>query len=396
MNNPTLQLRPGREKPILHGHPWIFSGAIQEWHGRPNPGDPVEIFAHDGTWLARGLANPQASLPVRIYTRNPNQPLDQAYFATLIDRALALRRSLLTPTTNACRLIFSEADGLSGLIADRYADALSIHLSAACLLPHLPAMLAHIRKETGCTHLRVTADADDAAREKMDLSLLPQSAQLPNAPVQIQQDGFSFEVDITTGQKTGFYLDQRLNRARIAAYAKDRRVLSCHCYTGALEIYLDRAGAKEITSLDSSAPALAQARRHAELNNVTTPIEWHEADVPLALRKFRDQARTFDLIILDPPKLVLNAAQKDRGLRAYKDINLLAMKLLTPGGILATFSCSGLVTREDLKTVLAWSAQDANRTVQILEQLAQPPDHPILIGVPETEYLHGFICTVNP
>lgn len=418
MNNASLQLRAGREKPVLHGHPWIFSGAIQEWHGRPNVGDPVEVFSHDGTWLARGLANPQASLPVRIYTRNQQQPLDENFFAAQIARALALRRGLLTETTNSCRLVFSEADGLSGLIIDRYADALSVHLSAACLLPHLPALLSPIRKETGITRIHLTADEDDEAREKFPglldhvskLSNLANASSSPRsggeergegagdiaAPVRILHDGHHYEVNITTGQKTGFYLDQRFNRARIATYAKDRRVLSCHCYTGALEVYLDPAAPKEITSIDSSGPALAQAKIHAKMNALQTPIEWLEADVPLALRKFRDQARTFDLIILDPPKLVLNAAQKDRGLRAYKDINLLAMKLLTPGGILATFSCSGLVTREDLKTVLAWSAKDANRSVQILEQLAQPPDHPILIGVPETEYLHGFICSVNP
>jgi 23S rRNA (cytosine1962-C5)-methyltransferase len=395
MNNASLQLRAGREKPVLHGHPWIFSGAIADWHGRPNVGDPVEIFSHDGTWLARGLANPQASLPVRIYTRNQQQPLDEKFFASLVSRALSLRSGMVSETTNACRLVFSEADGLSGLIVDRYADALSIHISAAALVPHLPAMLAHISKETGITRIHLTADEDDAAREKMPDSFKTLSSP-ETSPVRILHDSHTFEVDITSGQKTGFYLDQRFNRARIAAHARDRRVLSCHCYTGALEVYLDRSGAKEITSIDSSGPALVQAKRHAELNSVKIQIEWLEADVPLALRKFRDQAKTFDLIILDPPKLVLNAAQKDRGLRAYKDINLLAMKLLTPGGILATFSCSGLVTREDLKMVLGWSAKDANRTVQILEQLSQPPDHPVLIGVPETEYLHGFICSVNP
>ncbi len=395
MNDATIQLRAGREKPLLHGHPWIFSGAIAEWHGRPEIGDPVEIFSSDGTWLARGLANPSIGLPIRAYTRNRDEKIDDAFFASRLDRAIALRRELFrSPETDAYRLVFSEADGLSGLIVDRYAGALAVRISAAALVPHLPGIIRHLAAACGSNMIHIGTGSDDAEREQINSSELARLSGDASAPVMIHQDGFSFEVDIAGGQKTGFYLDQRTNRSRIASYARDRRVLSCHCYTGALEIYLDRAGAKEITAIDSSGPALAQARRHSEMNALKTPVEWLEADVPLALRKFRDQARNFDLIVLDPPKFVLTAAQKEKGLRAYKDINLLAMKLLVPGGFLATFSCSGLVTREDLKLVLGWAAKDANRSVQILEHFSQPPDHPILIGVPETEYLCGFICRV--
>lgn len=394
MNDATIQLLPGREKPVLHGHPWIFSGAIREWHGRPGVGDPVEVFSSDGVWLARGLANPAAGLPVRLYTRNRDERLDAGFFAARLDRAIALRQGLMDgETTNACRLVFSEADGLSGLIVDRYGAALSVRISAAMLMPHLEGIVAHLRKTPGIGKVHVGAADEDIGREQLDASLLTRLSDEAAGTVEILHDGLRFEVDITGGQKTGFYLDQRVNRGRIAAHAKGRSVLSCYCYTGALELYLDRAGARDILAVDSSGPALAQAARHAGLNGMKTPVTWMEADVPSALRKFRDQARQFDLIVLDPPKFVMNAAQRDKGLRAYKDINLLALKLLAPGGILATFSCSGLVSRDDLRMILGWAAKDANRTVQILEQLSQPSDHPVLVGVPETEYLRGFICS---
>jgi 23S rRNA (cytosine1962-C5)-methyltransferase len=396
MSAATIQLRAGREKPLLHGHPWIFSGAINEWNGRPETGDAVDIFSSDGEWIARGLAHPASGLPVRAYTRNREQMLDANFFAAKIDTAIALRKKLFDESqTDAYRLVYSEADGLSGLMVDRYGDSLAVRISAAALQPHLGGIVDHLRAATGIQRIHVGTDKENVEREGLDQRALERFATFDGKISVIKQDGFRFEVDISGGQKTGFYLDQRVNRARVAAYSAKRRVLSCYCYTGALEVYLDRAGAAEIVAMDSSGPALEQARRHAEMNAVKTSVEWRDADVPLALRKFRDQARSFDLIVLDPPKFVLNASQKDKGLRAYKDINLLAMKLLAPGGILATFSCSGLVSRDDLKMVLGWSAKDANRSVQILEQVGQPPDHPVLVGVPESEYLCGFICAVG-
>lgn len=396
MNPCTLQLKPGREKPILYGHPWVFSGGISAWRGRPQPGDVVDVYDAEGAWIARGLAHPDLGLPVRIYTRRQDEPLDTAFFARRIDEAVALRTPLFSDgRTNAYRLVFSEADLLSGLVVDRYGDHLAVRFSSAALAVHAPELVQLLAKATGVSSLHVGAEKEDIERERLDVRSLSRLSSFTGGTVPILQDGFAYEVDIAGGQKTGFYLDQRVNRSRIAAYAAGRRVLSCHCYSGALEVYLDRAGARDVVAIDSSGPALAQARRHAELNTVKTPIEWMEADVPIALRKFRDTARTFDLIVLDPPKFVLSEAQKEKGLRAYKDINLLAMKLLAPGGVLATFSCSGVVNREDLKMVLAWAAKDANRSVQVLETLSQPPDHPILVGVPETEYLRGFIAAIR-
>ena len=202
-------------------------------------------------------------------------------------------------------------------------------------------------------------------------------------------------MNIETGQKTGFYLDQRENRLRTAAFAAGRRVLSAYCYTGAFDIYAAKGGAAEVLGLDTSNSALDQARLHYGINELTTPATYEKADVPVALRRFRDEGRTFDMIILDPPCFVFSNAQKEKGMRAYKDINLLAMKLLAPGGILASFSCSGLVSPEDFKTVIRWASVDAGRAVKVLETLGQPFDHPILATFPEGEYLKGMICRVE-
>lgn len=397
MSSFAVQLRPGREKPALCGHPWIFSGAIREWTGRPAAGDAVDVFSSEGDWIARGLASPSTGLAVRLYTRRRDEGLDGAFWADRIRRAVQLRRLAIPDAerTDAYRLVFSEADGLSGLIVDRYGDTLALRVGAAALVPHLRHIVAALRDSTGLASLHADVDRDGAEREGFEPAAVRAFSTCAGGPVAIRQDGLCFEVDLAGGQKTGFYLDQRLNRARVAAYAAGRSVLSCYCYTGALEIFLAKAGAREIVAIDSSAPALHQARRHAAMNAIQLPVEWVEADVPAALRGFRDRSRSFDMIVLDPPKFILTPGQRDKGLRAYKDINLLAMKLLAPGGVLATFSCSGLVTRADLEMVLGWAAKDAGRTVQILEQPGQPPDHPVLVGVPETEYLCGFICTVH-
>jgi 23S rRNA (cytosine1962-C5)-methyltransferase len=202
-------------------------------------------------------------------------------------------------------------------------------------------------------------------------------------------------VNVGEGHKTGFYVDQRVNRRRVAAYAAGRRVLSAYCYTGAFELHAARAGAADILGIDCSQPALDQAQRHHTLNGTTAPVRYERADVPQFLRRCRDSRQTFDMIVLDPPKFVVSRAQKDKGLRAYKDINLMAMKLLERGGVLATFSCSGLVEAADFRQAIEWAAQDSGRNVCIVETLGQPPDHPVLTAFPESEYLKGLVCWVR-
>ena len=356
-------LKAGREKPVRHGHPWVFSGAIDSW-SRPAPaGAAVDVVSAGGEWLARGLAEGGKNLAVRIYTRRENEQLDGDFFAAKLRSAIAWREREVfaqEPDTDSFRLCFSEADGLSGLIIDRYRDK-AVIIAEDILKPFIPSF---------------------GLSTKID------------APIRINESGFTYEVDTGGGQKTGFYLDQRINRRRVASYARGRRVLSCYCYTGGFEVHAAHAGATSVRGIDSSAPAIEQARRNQALNPGGVPVDYMAGDVPGFLRKCRDRAETFDLIILDPPKFVNSQAQIEKGLRAYKDINLLAMKLLAPDGILATFSCSGWVKRDDFTKALAWAALDAGREVQMLEHLGQPPDHPVSTVFPESDYLCGVIARV--
>ncbi len=395
-----VHLKPGRDRSLRRRHPWIFSGAIA--HVEDDDAAPIaEVVGSDGTWLGRGLWNPKAELAIRVLSWNRDTPVNSALITSRLDQAIRRREEWLAAhpeadgNTNAWRLVFSEADDLSGLIVDRYADVLSVKVMARAWLPLLSAALAHLRSRTGARAIHVTTDTDAARREHIGPDSLAAFSDPLSEPVCFQEKGLRFEADPIGGQKTGFFLDQRENRTRVAALAKGRRVLSAYCYTGAFEVHAARAGAVSILGLDASAPALERARRHHELNATAAPVEYLRADVPETLRRFRDEKRTFDLIILDPPRLVWSRARKEQGMRAYKDINWLAMRLLTPGGWLATFSCSGLVSHEDFATMIGWAAVDAGRQAHIVEWLGQPFDHPILATVPETAYLKGAICRVE-
>ncbi len=400
VNTTRVRLRRGREKPIVQGQPWLFSGAIEQWEGSPTLGAVTDVFAASGDWVARGLAHPTAALAVRLYTWQREQPLDAGFFTQTVARAVAARHTLPgygegpAVPTNAWRLVFSEADGLSGLIVDRYADTLVVQIGAAALTPFVPAIVSELRRVTCASAVRVTVAEDEAVREGLPPDTFAAFSEAPAQPVRIRENGLLFDVDLAGGQKTGYFLDQRENRRRVAAWARGRRMLSCYCYTGAFEVTAAAAGVTEILGLDRSAAALELARAHHALNGLTVPAMYERADVPVALRHLRDSGRQFDLIVLDPPKFVLNRAQKEKGLRAYKDINLLALKLLAPGGVLATFSCSGQVTPADFRMLLGWAAADARRPVQVVETLSQPPDHPVLAVFPDSEYLKGAICRV--
>ena len=393
----AIYLKAGREKPVLHGHPWIFSGAIDRWTGPRSAGVVADIYSADGSWLARGLAHPETDLAVRIYTRTEQQPVDESYFRLLTERAIAWRTSTLgwPDNTNSWRLIFSEADGLGGLVVDQYNDVLIVHLSTALLAPYLNPILNTIHTLRGTKRVNIELDADAVSRERLSVVDIAKITRQEATEVEIQENGFFYTVNLAGGQKTGFYLDQRENRLRVARYASGRRVLSAYCYTGAFELHASRAGAREIIGIDSSADSLAAAEAHHERNRLSTPCSYVKANVAEALRQYRDRRETFDMIILDPPKFVASAAQKDKGLRAYKDINLLAIKLLSPGGILATFSCSGQVSAADFARVIGWAATDSGRPVRIIEHLSQAPDHPILATFPESEYLKGLIAVVG-
>lgn len=393
----TAILKPNRDKPIRHGHPWIFSGAVARWDSVPAEPGVVEVRSAAGEWLGRGLGHPSLNLSVRLLTHREDEVVDEAFLAARLDRAITLREQCFGPIasdldTDAYRLVCSEADGLSGLIMDRYADVLSIRVGAAAWRPWLPVIREQLAARTGLRRVFMAAETDAVEREGLSAEAVAAESRSAPASVRIRESNFLYDVDVAGGQKTGFYLDQRESRKRVAAYAAGREVLSAYCYTGSFELHVAAAGAKSIIGLDASAPALERARAHHALNGLAVPVDYRVADVPVALRRFRDEARSFDLIILDPPRFVSNPGQLEKGLRAYKDINLLALKLLRPGGILATFSCSGWVKAEQLHMALGWAATDARREVQILETLSQPADHPVLLSFPEGAYLHGVIA----
>lgn len=396
-NSPRVVLKPGREKPVRHGHPWVFSGAVAGWENGEAEG-VVDVADSRGVWMARGLGLPGASLAVRLYTWNQADAVDAALFCGLADRAVDRRQSRfagLDGETDAYRLVYGEADGLSGLIVDRYDDVLSVEVSSKALVPYLGTILQRLRERTSVKRICVTAAADAVQRERLDPESLKPLATDESVTVSIRENGFVFEVQCGAGQKTGYFLDQRENRRRTAAYARGRRVLSAYCYTGGFDVAAAAAGATGIVGLDRSERALELALRHHELNRTACPVEYRRADVPAELRRLAQEGERFGLIILDPPRFVASSAQKDKGLRAYKDINRLAMELLEPGGILASFSCSGLVSVADFKMMVGWSSVDANRRVRILETLGQPPDHPILAVFSESDYLKGVIAEVE-
>jgi len=392
-----VRLKPGRDTPLLHGSAWVFSGAIDETDGSAPPGAVADVFDQDGNWIGRGLWTPEAGMAVRILTRDPLQAVDEAFLRAQIRRAVDLRRRLVeSPAaeheTTAFRLLFSEADGLSGLLADRYADWIVLQVAGRAWEPWLPIIADELKAAAGTSHVMLRPDPEAVRREGLPEHL---GGDTPPDVLSFRENGFTFETPLAAGQKTGFYLDQRENRRRVAAYARGRSVLSAYCYTGAFEICAAHAGAARILGLDSSEAALAQARRHHELNPSGVPAEYEAADVPTRLRRARDQRENWDLIILDPPRLVASRDGLEKGLRAYKDVNLLAVKLLTPGGILATFSCSGWVGMADFRRMLGWAAHDAGRRVRIIETLGQPGDHPIPVDMPECEYLKGLVCVVD-
>jgi 23S rRNA (cytosine1962-C5)-methyltransferase len=392
-----VRLLPGRDRPVRHGSSWVFSGAVDGIDRDAPAGSIADVYAADGTWIAAGLWNPDADLCVRVLTRDPEAVIGEDFLRDRIRSAAALRHDLYGTRsewkdTTAFRMLFSEADGLSGLVADQYDGTLVLHVGGKAWERWLPGVTASLRETCAADRVLVRADPDAVRREGLSEDLGGDDAP---SEIEFRENGYRFFATPDAGQKTGFYLDQRENRRKVAALARGRDVLSAYCYTGAFEVCAAHAGAKSVTGWDSSAPALALARRHQEANPCGTPVAYEEADVPTRLRQARDRRESWDLIVLDPPRLVTSRAGLQKGLRAYKDINLLALKLLRPGGYLATFTCSGLVEADTFLEMLGWAAHDAARSVRILEALGPGADHPVALGAPETSYLKGFLCRVD-
>ena len=394
---PSIILKPKREKSLLNRHPWVFSGAIARIDGQPRPGDTVDVLAADGRWLARGAYSPHSQIRVRAWSFDQAEAIDPGFFERRLQQALDLRRQILAETdTNACRLVAGESDGLPGLIVDRYDRWVVCQFLSAgaerwkstivdCLDDLMPDLSGIYER----------SDVDVRKKEGLALTTGRLSGAEPPDQVDIQENGCRYRVDVKGGHKTGFYLDQRDNRACVAAYAKGADMLNCFAYTGGFAVAALKAGAAHVVNIDSSASALELARTHVALNDLDgARVDHVTGDVFSLLRRYHTDDRTFDLIVLDPPKFVNAKGDLMRASRGYKDINRLAFELLRPGGTLFTFSCSGLMGRDLFQKIVADAALDAGRHAVILHWLNQSPDHPTALNFPEGSYLKGLVCRV--
>jgi len=390
---PAVILKAGREKSLLRRHPWIFSGAIQQGDGEPASGETVDLLSSHKQFLARASYSPISQIRARVWTFE-DKPIDANFFRRKIQAALGVRRVTCDENvSNAFRLIYAESDNLPGLIVDRYGDVLVLQSLTAGSEFWKETLADLLLEETGLKTIYERSDADVRELEGLAPHTGILRGHLSSFVFPITEHNLRFNVNLQSGHKTGFYLDQRANRLRLRELAKDKDVLDCFCYTGGFTVNALAGGAKSVLSIDSSADALELCKENIALNNL--PATRHtalEGDVFHLLRKFRDEARSFDMIILDPPKFAPTAAQAERAARGYKDINLLAFKLLRPGGMLVTFSCSGGVDAGLFQKIIAGSALDAGVEAQILEHLSQGPDHPISLHFPEGAYLKGLIC----
>ena len=388
-----IVLKPGREKSLRRHHPWIFSGAIERVEGSPAPGDTVQVRSADGEVLALAAWSPQSQIRARVWSFDSAARIDQDCFRNRVRRAIALRSSLSAARhTNAMRLVHGESDGLPGLVVDRYADVLVAQFLSAGAERWRDAILDALAEATGCEAIYERSDAGVRALEGLALRSGFARGNRDAGRVAIHEYGLQFRVDVAAGQKTGFFLDQRENRQRIRALAAGREVLDAFCYTGGFAIAALAGGAKSVVGVDSSAPALEIARENLGANPFdASRVRFEAADVFGHLRALRDRAARFDLIVLDPPKFAPTAAQAKNAARAYKDINLLAFKLLTPGGLLATFSCSGGIDASLFQSIVAGAALDAGVEGKIIEHFGAAADHPVALEFPEGEYLKGLL-----
>jgi 23S rRNA (cytosine1962-C5)-methyltransferase len=387
---PVVTVRSGRERSLVRRHPWVFSGGVASVAGDPGPGDTVRVAATDGTVLGVGSYSPVSQIRVRMWSFDPAFELDDAEVARRVLAAARRREALLASGTDAARLVFSEADGVPGIVADRYGDTIVVQSTTAGGDAWREVVADALISLPGVECVYERSDADVRAREGLEARVGVVRGALPSTEMVIHEGPWRFAIDIGGGHKTGFYLDQRNARAALAHLATGRRVLNVFSYTGAFSVIAAASGAASVQSIDSSGPALSVAVRNGELNAVDVG-DLMEADAFTALRGLRDRARQYDLIVLDPPKLAANDRQIDKATRAYKDLNLLAVKLLAPGGVLLTFSCSGAMTSDLFQKVVAGAALDAGRTVRIIDRLAQPSDHPVPLAFPEAEYLKGLV-----
>ncbi len=393
-----LILLPGKERSAFKHHPWLFAGSVGRLEGRARPGDTVDVLADNLRPLGRAAYSPKSQIRARFWTFDAEESIDDAFFKRRIAAAVALRQALPELCgQQGLRLIHAESDGLPGVIADQYGDTVVVQLTSAGADKWRNAIVAGLVKATGCARVYERSDSDVRGLEGLGPTTGWLHGEAPSTPLSIDENGVRLAIDIAGGHKTGFYLDQRENRALLGQLSAGKDVLNCFCYTAGFSLHALAGGAKSVLSIDSSGPALAQAQANLALNP-TLPsdrAQWLEADVFQALRDFRKAGRTFDLIVLDPPKFAPSAAHAERAAKAYKDINILGFRLLRPGGFLMTYSCSGGVGLEMFQKIIADSALDAGRNARIVRRLSGAADHPVALNFPEGEYLKGLLVQAD-
>lgn len=385
-------LKQGREKSLIRWHPWVFSGAIQRVTGTPESGETVEVVTAGGQFLGRGAWSPKSQMSVRMWTFDDVE-VGPDFFRQKIESALTLRKPpVIGDVITGVRLVHSESDGLPGLTVDRYGDFLICQISTAGAEYWKSTWVEILREVMPCKGIFERSDLSVRRKEGLGESMGLLWGEEPPETIEVNEENRKYQVNIRSGHKTGFYLDQRDNRSLVGACSDGRDVLDCFSYTGGFSVAALIGGANHATLLDTSGPALAQAELNMTINGLTSDkFTLMEADVFQALRKFRNEERRFDLIILDPPKFIESRNQIDKGARAYKDINMIAMQLLRPGGLLFTFSCSGHMEDLLFQKIVADGALDAGREAKILRWLSQASDHPVTASFPEGKYLKGLM-----
>lgn len=396
----SIILKAGREKTVLRRHPWIYSGAVADRTGALEPGDVVAVLNSKREFLGWADYSPHSQIVARIWSWNEAEKVDETLLKQRIASSISRRETITSILTgmagNAIRLIYAESDDLPGLIIDRYADFLVVQILTMGMERWRHAIVDGLREITGLSQIYERSDVEVRKLEGLE----PRKGVLlgtePTGYISIDENGLRFLVDIQNGHKTGFYLDQRVNRFVLRSLVKDKEVLDCFCYSGGFTCAAAAGGATAITAVDSSKEALELAQKNIAINGLLNQkIEFLEADVFQVLRYFRDSSRSFDVIVLDPPKFAYTQSQVEKAARGYKDINLLAFKLLRQGGVLVTFSCSGNVDERLFQKIVAGAALDAGVDARIIQRLHQSPDHPVVLHFPESAYLKGFITLVS-
>ncbi len=392
---PAVHLVKGRDKSLRRKHPWIFSRGISKVEGQPQLGETVDVFAHNGEWLAKAAYSPNSQIRARVWSFT-KQDIDKSFFVERIQQAQMLREDIINRDgLTGYRLIAAESDGLPGITIDCYKNYLVCQLLSAGAEYQKDTLVSALIECFPEASIYERSDVSVRKKEGLEERMGVLHGEAPTEPVIIEENGIKISVDITNGHKTGFYLDQRDSRQQAMKYVGNKEVLNCFSYTGAFGLYALKGGATRVINADVSQPALDIARKNAELNGFDKKkAVFLNADVFKLLREYRDQKTKFDVVIMDPPKFAESKAQLNGACRGYKDINMLAMQILKPGGTLLTYSCSGLMDQTLFQKIIADAALDSGRSVKFVERFEQAADHPTDTAYPEGFYLKGFACKV--